>query len=559
MKNAHSPFSSDLAQPSAGMPLETTVLTSQSLDAPISKTSPDALALIGAVSHEMRNPLNGILGMAHLLGESKLDAAQRSYLNAIATSGDVLLALVNDLLDLTALRSGAITPAPEPTHIPDLLNQCVELAAPTAHTKGLGLGSTLDTALGAGNGEPLLLEIDGARVRQVVTNLLSNAIKFTRTGGVRLSARLTNTRDAARLDIEVEDTGHGIPHKEQARIFEPFGRADLARAAGIEGTGLGLPLSRGLAQALGGSLDLVRSAPGKGTVMRFSLPLADQPAMLATLATESLPKPPPKPLANKSVLLVLAPELADTPEAQALCETLELLGASARVVSQADALTGPPRNVDHVLLDARFDHAMLWARLCLPAAGIRPTILLTPDNRAVLSGLQDTGFSGYLIRPVRQSSLQAMLTHRFEGNTQDGFLHDPADAAAARHAANPLNVLLVDDNAINALMAKTALQRAGHNTTVADDGQQALDAVKKDRDTFDAVLLDLSMPVLDGFQTARAMRDIGFSGRIIAYTANTEKNLQSDIRRAGFDALAQKPLKPDALIALVEDAHASDG
>ncbi|MFK7791385.1 MAG: ATP-binding protein [Devosiaceae bacterium] len=498
--------------------------------------------MIGAVSHEMRNPLNGILGMAHLLGETKLDASQRNYLDGIATSGDVLLTLVNDLLDLTALQAGAVSINPAPTDIVQLINQCLELAAPRAHAKGLALGSTVDPQLGGTGSKPLLMDIDGARLRQVLTNLLSNAIKFTQTGGVRLVARIVQNQSTATLHIEVEDTGYGIAPSEQTMVFQPFGRARSALATGSEGTGLGLPLSRGLAHALGGDLHLLASSLGKGTTMRLVLPLTEGIWNKANAH--------PLPLTGQRILLALGPNIAATPEADALSETLTALGASTHLVSDAQDLSSPPEDVDHVLVDARFDHAMLWSRLCLPSVGIRPVILVRPDHRHVLPELQEAGFSGYLIRPVRQSSLIAMLTHRFDGAASTDFLPDPADQPTPSITRAPKRVLLADDNAVNALLAKTALVKAGHTVCVASDGAHAVELAKAEN--FDAALLDLSMPVLDGFEASKALRNMGFTGQLIAYSGSTDPALDEKIKLAGFDSFAQKPVSPDALQALIE-------
>lgn len=525
------------------------------------------MKLIGAVSHEMRNPLNGILGMAHLLNETQLDSAQRNYLEGIATSGEVLLALVNDLLDLTALQNGAIEPSPTPTDLGHLVNQCIELAAPRAHAKALAIGSTIDPALSSWQDDPFLVGIDGGRVRQVLTNLLSNAIKFTESGGVGLSLKAVSASELGGLDayaptatladlthlvFDVRDTGHGIAPDDHMRVFEPFGRTKSAQIGAIEGTGLGLPLSRGLARAMGGDLTLLKSARGAGTTMRLTLPLAEP-------FTPARPKSALR-LADQRVLLVVEPSIAGSPESDLLAVTLESLGADVRTLSAADALNGAPENVDHVLVDAAFDHAMLWSRLCLPQVGLRPVILLRPDDRNMLPDLRDAGFSGYLIRPVRQASLVAMLTHRFDADGAEHFLADPADIQVPDTSSARKRILIGEDNPVNARLAKAALERAGHAVTLVGDGARviALAAEQhKDTEPFDLVLLDLAMPVLDGFAAARQLREAGFAGRVIAYSGNTDPELPNQLKKAGFDGFAQKPLAPSALQALVSGEQAN--
>lgn len=527
-----------------------------------------AFKLIGAVSHEMRNPLNGIIGMSYLLGETQLDSTQRNYLDGISSSGEVLLTLVNDLLDLTALQNGAIEPNIASTDVTHLVNQSVELAAPRAHAKGLAVGSMIDPMLRAWQQDRPLLELDAGRVRQVLTNLLSNAIKFTDVGGVQLSVGLRTPVEASglapysptgapttktELVFDVHDTGHGIAPRDHTLVFQPFGRTKTAQVSATEGTGLGLPLSRGLAEALGGSLELVTSVPGQGTHMRLVVPL---PNGLAENGSDQ----DSQPLYGQRVLMVLDPSIANSPEAEALASTLQYLGAQTRLLGTPDELNGAPENVDHVLVDAGFDHAMLWSRLCLPQVGLRPVILLRPDNRHLLDDLRDAGFSGYLTRPLRQSSLVAMLTHRFDDTVDTHFLVDPADTERARQPSPGKRILIAEDNPVNARLAEAALEREGHDVTVVGDGARAIALagdIQSSQTPFDLILLDLAMPVLDGFAAARQLRDAGFKGRLIAYSGNTDPALTDQVKAAGFDGFAHKPLAPDALQALVTDTPAT--
>lgn len=504
---------------------------------------PDALRLIGAVSHEMRNPLNGILGMAHLLSDTDLDAPQRSYLEAIRSSGDVLLTLVNDLLDLTALQSGNVPLTLSKCDISQLVNQTLELAAPRAHSKGLALGSYVDPAITGP------LDLDAGRVRQVLTNLVSNAVKFTDQGGVRVDVHLEQQGQTFNLVFDVRDTGQGIAEKDQALVFQPFGRTQSAHVAGTEGNGLGLPLSRGLAEAMGGTLQLAGSKPFHGSHMQLRVPVdckkTEQPDDLR--------------FDGQTVLIAMSA----SPERDALADSLAAFGAQTRFAERTEGLDGPPEGVHHVLVDAAFDHAMLWARLCLPGTGIRPVILLRPDSRAQLPDLRDAGFSGYLIRPVRQSSLVSMLTDRFGATGDDVFLPDPADVGEPNEIQNGRRVktvLLAEDSPVNALLARTALERAGHSVTVVDDGARAIAAAGAQSmhgNPFDVILLDLSMPVLDGFSGARQIRAAGYTGRIIAISGNTEPGLDARLQAAGFDAFVQKPIMPETLQALVANTAAA--
>ncbi|MEM1287988.1 MAG: ATP-binding protein [Pseudomonadota bacterium] len=508
----------------------------------------DAIRLIGAVSHEMRNPLNGILGMAHLLADTDLDAEQRSYLDAVTASGEMLLTLVNDLLDLTALQSGAVAISESTTDIVRIVNQTLEMAAPIAHAKKLDLGSFIDPGL------DYPVKADARRIRQILTNLVSNAIKFTAAGGVRLDARLIDIAGDGRdptIQFDVIDTGEGISKADKELIFKPFGRTKSAQLTGVEGTGLGLPLSRGLAEAMGGTLQIVSSEQGAGSHIRFCLPVHDD----AFPVTEA-----ECPLDGQRILVAAKPASAGivSPELDALVETLGSLGASVTLIDEAAKLDGPPADADHVLVDSGFDHAMLWARLCLPGTGIRPIVLLRSDGRSELENYRSAGFGGYLVRPVRRASLLSVITHRFEDKPNNEFRTDPADSAPQpNHKTSNKRILLADDSEVNTLLVRAALERLGHTVITVNDGARAIAMVHDQKEAtgsaFDLVLLDLSMPVLDGFAAARQIRARGYTGRILAISGNTDPNLQKKLADAGFNGFAQKPITPIDLEQLIDD------
>ncbi|MEM6711690.1 MAG: ATP-binding protein [Pseudomonadota bacterium] len=566
----------------------------------------DPMRLIRSVSHEMRNPLNGILGMAHLLSESQLDASQRSYLDAINESGGLLLRLVNDLLDLSALRAGSIHLSPDMTDIEKLVNQCMELTAPKAHAKNLGLGAVIDARLvscvaGGQQAKPIL---DGARLQQVLINLLSNAIKFTPTGGVQLHVTVdvaaqdssppaeieNNPTDYAALIFDVRDTGPGIEPADQSTIFEPFART--SGVAAIEGTGLGLPLARSMAEAMRGSLDLLSAKPGLGAHFRLRLPLEGGAAFNQVS---------PQPLHDQTVLIQWGNKAERNLERDALCQALKDLGATA-IIADSDLPTlgwrsHEPLKIDHLLVDATNEAALSSARLISAGGAPRPILLVRPGERDKLADFKDAGFSGYLIRPIRQASLLAMLTHRFTAGKDRDFFADPFDPdtadpgqpkrsdasrrrpeesaqdlpvgrlepSAPKPAGDaPLRILLADDNPINVLLAMTTLEAGGHKVEVAKDGAQAVtmatSAVATAREGtmgYDVILLDLSMPALNGFEAAKAIRKAGYSGRLIAYSGNCDRNITSKLQAVGFDDFAQKPLAPSALQRLVGDQASS--
>lgn len=491
---------------------------------------------LATAAHEIRTPLHGIVGMADLLADTTLSAEQQSYVRAVRTSGAALLGLVDDVLDLARLEAGRLAVAPEPVDLQALIEDVTELMAPRAHGKGLELASIVAPGL------PLRVEADPILLRQVLINLAGNAVKYTATGGVALEVEpATGPAGAGRIAFRIRDTGVGIATQDAERIFAEFERAAPDGADRGGGTGLGLAIARSIVARLGGELRL-ESRPGEGSVFAFDLRL---PALESRAAG-------PAPLAGRRVALIASGAV----EPPLLARRLHALGAEAVQVADP-ALLDAAERFDVVLIDgdARAEDRLADLRRRMSAAG-PAVVLVAPTDRARLADLRRAGFAAHLTRPIRAASLARVVAALGAG---EGL--DEAPAAPAARKAGPaggLDLLLADDNEINALLGRALLETLGHRVTVVADGAAAVSAVAEARDRgrpFAGVLMDLHMPGMDGFAAIRALRlaEAGEPHRlgIVALTADGTAAAAVRARACGADATLVKPIERDRLTAVL--------
>ncbi|MES2035016.1 MAG: response regulator [Pseudomonadota bacterium] len=477
--------------------------------------TPEQLATL---SHEFRTPLNGVLGMARLLDGTRLTAEQKAYVAALRESGDHLLSLVNDVLDLARLGAGKIELHPAPTDVAALLRQAAELMSPRAHEKGI------EIAWAVAPGLPTVLADEG-RLRQVLLNFTGNAVKFTEQGGVLLTAE---PAPGGRLRLTVRDTGPGVPQAARARIFEPFVHADPAHGAvTVGGAGLGLAIVKRLADAMDGAVG-VGDAVGGGA--EFWLEATFTPAGPAVRA---------RPLARRTVGIA-------SPNAilrDAAARQIEALGGRVVVASTVEALLeAAPASA--VLL---IDNALGGSRLPKAPAGRACLILLRPDERARIGKSRAAGFAGYLIKPLRPASLATRVLAAAGG--QDTADRPQDDDRVAEATAPGARVLLAEDNPINALLARTLLQREGAHVDRAASGEEAIAAMAAGR--YDLVLMDVRMPGMSGVETAQALRAKGVTTPIVALTADAFEDDRRACLAAGMNDFLVKPLTETALRAVL--------
>ncbi|MDK9695918.1 MAG: ATP-binding protein [Siculibacillus sp.] len=492
--------------------------------------------LLATVGHEIRTPLHGIVGMADLLADTPLTPEQTAYVRAVRTSGTALLGLVDDVLDLARAEAGRLTPTPEPIDLGSLVEDVVELMAPRAHGKGLELASIVAPSL------PERVEADPILLRQVLINLAGNAVKYTARGGVAVEVEpATGPTGAGRIAFRVRDTGIGIAAEDAERIFAEYERAAPGTDPRGGGTGLGLAIARSIVRRMGGDLSL-SSRPGEGSVFVFDL-------LLPSVERRA---PGPLPLAGRRVALISEGVV----EPPLLVRRLHALGAEAVLVSDPDALD-PAESFDVVLVDGDERAAEHLAALrASPRRTVPAAVLITPTDRARLAEWRRAGSVAHLVKPVRAASLARVVAALGAGEGLD----EPAAAPGVVRPApvGGLDLLLADDNEINALLGRALLENLGHRVVVVADGAAAVAAVAEAHDRgrpFAGVLMDLHMPGMDGFAAIRALRraEVGDDHRlgIVALTADGTAAAAMRARAAGADAVLVKPIERERLVALL--------
>lgn len=469
---------------------------------------------LASLSHEFRTPLGGVIGLARLLESTRLTEEQRSYVTALRESGEHLLTLVNDVLDFAKLGAAArVELHPEPVEVEALLRGVAELMSPRAREKGLEVAWTAPPALTE-------IRADESRLKQILLNFAGNAVKFTSAGGVLIAAEPTASGG---VRLTVEDTGPGVAPAERERIFEAFAQAELGRAE-VGGAGLGLAIARRLAVAMDGRVG-VEDRRGGGSVFWFEAPLRPKPA------AETAPA-----LSGRRIGVISPnPIVREAARRQILA-----CGGHAWVAAGLDAACTRGEPGDVLLID----DAAEALRRRFRAGGQRPGIvLLAPQDRDRMAAYRRAGFDGYLIKPLRRASLVERILIASGGQAEAAAT--PEDDRIAEAAAPGARVLLVEDNPINALLARALLTREGCFVDHVASGPEAIAAAKVG--AYDLILMDMRMPGMSGEEATRSLRAMGLSAPVVALTANAFEEDRQRCLAAGMNDFLVKPLSPDAL------------
>ena len=504
-------------------------------------------AFLANMSHELRTPLNGVIGTAQLLlSTTETDDRQREYLDVIRTSGESLLTLINDVLDVSKIEAGVFELEETDVDVRGVLEEAVTVVAPAAQARDLELTTLVREDV------PDAVRTDAVRLRQVLLNLLSNAVKFTETGEVVVSVSV----DADELRLEVSDTGIGIEPEVLERLFRPFAQADASTTRRYGGTGLGLSIVAQLARLLGGDAGAT-SIPGRGSTFWVTVPLRP-------VAVPAPPEPRDDADSRLDGLRVLL--VAAGPSVRGmLADTLARRGASvdcagdeaeARRRLLADQTSSPAADVVMVAHDrGRLDGAAvataLQQRLADAGRPRVPLLLCTRRPDHVAERVVGTAADAVVVRPVRADRL-AEVVAALSGRAA------PSPEAADGLAGGSLSgrrVLLAEDNAVNRLVAGRLLERLGCAVDIAHDGEEAVAAAA--RGGYDCVLMDVQMPRVDGLRATQRIRRLsGPRGRVpvVGVTAGATDADRDACRVAGMDAYLSKPFRAEDLAAVLEHA-----
>ena len=486
--------------------------------------------LLAMMSHEIRTPLNGIIGMAQLLLEAKAPAEQEEFARTIHQSAQSLLEIINDVLDFSKGEAGRHEIEKVPFSVSEVVDACMATMSPIACRKDIELNARIDEHV------PERLVGDPNRIRQVILNLVGNAVKFTPEGEVAVNVVLeSKSAKTASIRFDVRDTGIGIAEDRIPRLFQRYVQADASDTRVFGGTGLGLMISKQLADAMGGRIS-VKSKKDEGSTFSFSL----------RLPTESVPAPEAEERGLSGLRILVVEQNAATRQGLASMLTGNELELCASGIAGRQTLLESDGRFDLVVLDVRLleDFGAANRELELPFPSI-PLILLVPiDQLLVTPSLHWPGPTAHAGKPVNRKDLRWCLSELLQEATPaiEPASKPPADAP--EHDLTGARVLIAEDHPVNQRVAAGFLEKLRVDWTLVESGEEAVDTFR--RETFDLVLMDMQMPGMGGAAAIAAIRELeavsGSRTPVLTMTASVSPADLRECEAAGCDGHVSKPI-----------------